>query len=394
MRPRGRWGDLIIAFIPIYWCTNILINSNSLLKLIEWQDQSGILTLRVRGKQWYWVYKLDSVFNRNKSNFLLNIGHKSSINLAVLYFNKNNNSFNSLWFEWGKTFIQNKISDITSVKPRGLLNRAIVHINISDIKINLISSSSKVMFFLKNNPIKVNSKIIDSKLNFFFKIRKTPFIYNLNAETTSVSVKSNLVVSLNKSNKQAGVLEIFFKSDASALKKHRYYLTLRQKPVKEWFSTKSNTKLMDYNIAFFKQYQNLDFFFRSNSFLSYSYLRSNRLLNTTSLLVLPTNKHISIISNSFDVVHSWFIPGLGLKIDCVPGRSTHHSLYIDVPGFYYGQCAEICGRFHHHMPIKICALVFEHFLIWWNHYFFYLNITDNFEDSISVDRSKYSSIII
>jgi heme/copper-type cytochrome/quinol oxidase subunit 2 len=57
---------------------------------------------------------------------------------------------------------------------------------------------------------------------------------------------------------------------------------------------------------------------------------------------------------------------LGLKMDCIPGRSTHHVLHIDNVGFYYGQCAEICGRYHHHMPIRICALPFEHFLVWWH----------------------------
>lgn len=39
--------------------------------------------------------------------------------------------------------------------------------------------------------------------------------------------------------------------------------------------------------------------------------------------------------------------------------------YIDNVGFYYGQCAEICGRYHHHMPIRLCALPFEQFLVWW-----------------------------
>jgi len=38
---------------------NILINSNFILKLIEWQSESSLFTLRVRAKQWYWVYKLD-----------------------------------------------------------------------------------------------------------------------------------------------------------------------------------------------------------------------------------------------------------------------------------------------------------------------------------------------
>ena len=93
---------------------------------------------------------------------------------------------------------------------------------------------------------------------------------------------------------------------------------------------------------------------------------SKRLLRVKKTLVLPTHINITAVTNSYDVVHSWFIPGLGLKMDCVPGRSTHHTFYVDNSGFYYGQCAEICGRYHHHMPIRVCALPFEHFLVWWH----------------------------
>lgn len=92
---------------------------------------------------------------------------------------------------------------------------------------------------------------------------------------------------------------------------------------------------------------------------------ARRLLRTKRTLVLPAHVNLTLITNSYDVVHSWFVPGLGLKIDCVPGRSTHHTFYIDNIGFYYGQCAEICGRYHHHMPIRMCALPFEHFVVWW-----------------------------
>lgn len=92
----------------------------------------------------------------------------------------------------------------------------------------------------------------------------------------------------------------------------------------------------------------------------------NRLLRSRRVLVLPAHVNITVITNSFDVVHSWHIPGLGLKMDCLPGRATHHTLHIDNVGLYYGQCAEICGRYHHHMPIRICALPFEHFLVWWH----------------------------
>ena len=93
---------------------------------------------------------------------------------------------------------------------------------------------------------------------------------------------------------------------------------------------------------------------------------NRRLLRTKRTLVLPAHVNLTAITNSYDVVHSWFIPGLGLKFDCVPGRTTHHTFFVENVGFYYGQCAEICGRYHHHMPIRVCALPFEHFLVWWN----------------------------
>jgi heme/copper-type cytochrome/quinol oxidase subunit 2 len=90
---------------------------------------------------------------------------------------------------------------------------------------------------------------------------------------------------------------------------------------------------------------------------------SRRLLRTRHILLLPAHVNITAITNSYDVVHSWFIPGLGLKMDCIPGRATHHTFYADSVGFYYGQCAEICGRYHHHMPIRVCVLPYEQFLI-------------------------------
>ncbi len=60
------------------------------------------------------------------------------------------------------------------------------------------------------------------------------------------------------------------------------------------------------------------------------------MLRTRRTLVLPAHVNITAVTNSYDVVHSWFIPGLGLKMDCIPGRATHHNFYVDNVGFYYG----------------------------------------------------------
>jgi heme/copper-type cytochrome/quinol oxidase subunit 2 len=115
----------------------------------------------------------------------------------------------------------------------------------------------------------------------------------------------------------------------------------------------------------------------------------NRLLRSRRVLVLPAHVNITVITNSFDVVHSWHIPGLGLKMDCLPGRATHHTLYIDNVGLYYGQCAEICGRYHHHMPIRVCALPFEHFLVWWHTFGLPKFLFPSDESKVKLPVSKY-----
>ena len=60
IRGHGKWGDFLIALIPLSWCGNILVNSNFILRMIEWQNESSLFTIRVQGKQWYWVYKYDA----------------------------------------------------------------------------------------------------------------------------------------------------------------------------------------------------------------------------------------------------------------------------------------------------------------------------------------------
>ena len=65
-RSHGKWGDFLVCFLPISWCINILTNSNYILRLVEWQSETFNYSLRVRGKQWYWVYKLT---NLNKNFF-------------------------------------------------------------------------------------------------------------------------------------------------------------------------------------------------------------------------------------------------------------------------------------------------------------------------------------
>ena len=80
-----------------------------------------------------------------------------------------------------------------------------------------------------------------------------------------------------------------------------------------------------------------------------------RLLETDLPLSIPTHIPTRIFVTSTDVLHSWAVPSLGVKMDAVPGRLNETQLYITRPGIYYGQCSEICGVNHGFMPIKIIS---------------------------------------
>jgi cytochrome c oxidase subunit 2 len=89
-----------------------------------------------------------------------------------------------------------------------------------------------------------------------------------------------------------------------------------------------------------------------------------RLYDVDNPVVLPVDTDIRLLTTASDVIHSWAMPALGVKMDAVPGRINETWLRIDRPGVYYGQCSELCGDYHAFMPIKIEALSKEDFEAW------------------------------
>jgi cytochrome c oxidase subunit 2 len=81
-----------------------------------------------------------------------------------------------------------------------------------------------------------------------------------------------------------------------------------------------------------------------------------RLLEVDHRVKLPINQHIKVLVTSSDVLHSWAVPSLGIKIDACPGRLNQVSLYLLRKGVFYGQCSEICGVNHGFMPIVVESL--------------------------------------
>ena len=89
-----------------------------------------------------------------------------------------------------------------------------------------------------------------------------------------------------------------------------------------------------------------------------------RLLETDTAVVLPTGAKIRLLTTADDVIHSWAVPALGVKMDSVPGRVNETWFQINREGTYYGQCSELCGTLHGFMPIMIEAVSQEAFDAW------------------------------
>jgi len=89
-----------------------------------------------------------------------------------------------------------------------------------------------------------------------------------------------------------------------------------------------------------------------------------RLLDVDNQLVVPAGKNIRILTTSADVIHSFFIPSLGVQRYAIPGRTIETWFRVDKPGTYYGECNQICGTNHSFMPISVKAVSEQEFQAW------------------------------
>lgn len=88
------------------------------------------------------------------------------------------------------------------------------------------------------------------------------------------------------------------------------------------------------------------------------------LLEVDEPLVVPIHKKIRFLVTAADVIHSWWVPALGIKRDAIPGFIHEAWARIEKPGIYRGQCAELCGLNHAFMPIVVDARTEEDYEKW------------------------------
>ena len=91
-----------------------------------------------------------------------------------------------------------------------------------------------------------------------------------------------------------------------------------------------------------------------NSKLPYSYQE----------MVVPVGTTVKLVIQSTDVIHSWWVPSLGGKVDAVPGYTTFTWFKIPHTGRFRGQCAQLCGRNHAAMSAFVQAIPADEYAAW------------------------------
>jgi len=89
-----------------------------------------------------------------------------------------------------------------------------------------------------------------------------------------------------------------------------------------------------------------------------------RLLGVDNIVVVPVGKVVEVETTGADVIHSWALPQLGVKMDAVPGRLNHTWFKATQTGTYYGECSELCGARHAFMPIEVKVVSDADYAAW------------------------------
>lgn len=103
----------------------------------------------------------------------------------------------------------------------------------------------------------------------------------------------------------------------------------------------------------FWEYEYFSSDYNFNSYIKQYTGDSVRLLDVDNRLVLSNLVPVTIMVTSADVLHSWAVPRIGLKVDAIPGRINYLNLTPNSFGIFYGQCSELCGSNHSFIPIVL-----------------------------------------
>jgi cytochrome c oxidase subunit II len=132
----------------------------------------------------------------------------------------------------------------------------------------------------------------------------------------------------------------------------------------QWYWSYQNHDTIDENLfpEHADKFFNFDSYIKVQSDLKFGH---RRLLEVDRPLVIPVETPLRILVTSMDVIHSWAVPSLGIKIDAIPGKLNQFWLYAPYQGVFLGQCSELCGANHGFMPINVYVVTPENYLKWY-----------------------------
>ena len=299
---RLAWPEMLIVIIPFYWAINIVTNALVYLRILEGSCGHVLLSVQVNAFQWGWKYCYSDLFYLKYFNNPLKIGYRSNIVL------EGSNHYPNRTIIWD---IKNKIALKLYQIEYDINEEHYIRFRFYDLPEETLALRWKWNVTEKNN----SDLIVE---NYFCRnwLKKFNIIENEN----------NLKTKTKKWQ-------------------HGYWIT--------------SQGLDPNNINYVELLEN------EGTILNKINKDPFRLLRSSGSLVLPTRSTIRLMACSDDITHSWAVPGLGFKMDCVPGRVF--CLYLNVirDGIYYGQCSELCGWNHYNMPVIVYAIPSEHFIIWW-----------------------------
>jgi cytochrome c oxidase subunit 2 len=93
---------------------------------------------------------------------------------------------------------------------------------------------------------------------------------------------------------------------------------------------------------------------------------SSRIFDTANEIHIPVGEPVRFNVHTADVIHSFWVPPLGDKLDLIPNQTNVTWLEASQPGTYRGQCAEFCGQQHAHMALLVVADKPDEFQRWWD----------------------------
>jgi heme/copper-type cytochrome/quinol oxidase subunit 2 len=306
---RLAWPEMLTVLLPLYWAINIVTNALAFLRAVEGSCGNVVISVQLNGFQWGWKYCYSDTFYTKYLTSPVLVGYDSVCSLQ------------------GRTMLHNKTKKWITKVHNGYRYHFLIHYRFHDIK-------PTSLFRQYIYPIRVPEEAY-----------KTAWEYTVNADKLYDLTSEHYFC--RQWLKNLGKVESELNSKVLNKKfQHGYWIVSQglnpdSLLVRETLNKKTNS-------------------------ISVAVVRDPlRLLRASGALVLPTRSNIRLMGCSDDVTHSWAVPSLGIKMDCVPGRLFFFYTNIIREGIYFGQCSELCGWNHYNMPIVLYALPIEHFIAWW-----------------------------